>query len=86
LLTLFKNLFKLVICIIIKKEGGYMKEKDISSRNEALEKMISEAQNMPGIMDLMLLYGKLNELMLKSKTYLSVYAPKITSSLGNSSS
>jgi len=63
-----------------------MKEKDISSRNEALEKMISEAQNMPGIMDLMAVYGELDKLMLKSKEYLSVYAPKVTSSLSNSSS
>jgi hypothetical protein len=63
-----------------------MKEKDVSSRSEALERMISEAQNMPGIMDLMAVYGKLDELMLQSKEYLNVYAPKVTSSLSNSSS
>lgn len=69
-----------------KKEGGYMKEKDISSRNEALEKMISEAQRMPGIMDLMSLYGKLDDLMLKSKEYFAVYTTKTISSSSNSSS
>lgn len=63
-----------------------MKEKDISSRNEALEKMISEAQRMPGIMDLMSLYGKLDDLMLKSKEYFAVYTTKTISSSSNSSS
>ena len=63
-----------------------MKEKIISSRSKDLEKMISEAQNMPGLIDLMAVYGKLDELMLKSKEYLSVYTPKTISSLSNSSS
>jgi len=63
-----------------------MKEKDISSRNEALEKMISEAQNMPGIMDLMAVYGELDKLMLKGKEYLAVYTTKTISSSSNSSS
>ncbi|MDO8141904.1 MAG: hypothetical protein Q6358_10435 [Candidatus Brocadiales bacterium] len=63
-----------------------MKEKIISSRSKDLEKMISEAQNMPGLIDLMTVYGKLDELMLKSKEYLSVYTPKTTSSLSSSSS
>ena len=63
-----------------------MKEKVISSRSKDLEKMISEAQNMPGLIDLMAVYGKLDELMLKSKEYLSVYTPKTISSLSNSSS
>jgi len=63
-----------------------MKEKVISSRSKDLEKMISEAQNMPGLIDLMAVYGKLDELMLKSKEYLKVYAPKTISSLSSSSS
>ncbi|OHB82333.1 MAG: hypothetical protein A3J73_02705 [Planctomycetes bacterium RIFCSPHIGHO2_02_FULL_38_41] len=63
-----------------------MKEKIISSRSKDLEKMISEAQNMPGLIDLMAVYGKLDELMLKSKEYLSVYTPKTISSLSNRSS
>jgi hypothetical protein len=63
-----------------------MGEKVISSRTAALEKMISEAQNMPGLIELMAVYGKLDELMLKSKEYLSVYTPKTTSSLSSSSS
>lgn len=63
-----------------------MKEKIISSRSKDLEKMISEAQNMPGLIDLMAVYGKLDELMLKSKEYLSVYTPKTISSLSSSSS
>lgn len=54
--------------------------------SDALEEMISEAQNMPGLIDLMAVYGKLDELMLKSKEYLSVYTPKTISSLSNSSS
>ena len=63
-----------------------MKERVILSRSDALEKMISEAQNMPGLIDLMAVYGKLDELMLKSKEYLSVYTPKTISSLSNRSS
>lgn len=63
-----------------------MKRKVTSSRSDALRKMISKAQNMPGITDLMTVYGKLNELMLKSNEYLSVYTPKKNSSLSSSSS
>ena len=63
-----------------------MKEKIISSRSKDLEKMISEAQNMPGLIDLMAVYGKLDELMLESKEYLKVYTPKTISSLSSSSS
>ena len=48
--------------------------------------MISEAQNMPGLIDLMAVYGKLDELMLESKEYLKVYTPKTISSLSSSSS
>jgi hypothetical protein len=63
-----------------------MKERVNLSRRDALEKMIAEAQSMPGLMDLMAVYGKLDELMLKSKEYLSVYTPKTISLLSNSSS
>ncbi|MBI5208166.1 MAG: hypothetical protein HY934_10330 [Candidatus Firestonebacteria bacterium] len=63
-----------------------MERKVTLSRTDALQKMISEAQNMPGLIDLMTVYGKLNELMLKSNEYLSVYTSKKISSLSNSSS
>ena len=63
-----------------------MKEKFISSRSNDLEKLILEAQNMPGLINLMAVYGKLDELILKSKEYLSVYTPKTISSLSSSSS
>lgn len=63
-----------------------MKEKVISSRSKDLEKMISEAQNMPGLIDLMTVYGKLDELILKSQQYLNVYRSKTISSLSSSSS
>lgn len=63
-----------------------MNENIISTRSNDLEKMISEAQNMPGLIDLMTVYGKLNELMLKSQEYLSIYKSKTISSLSSSSS
>jgi len=65
-----------------------MEERVILSRKDALEKIISDAQNMPGIIDLMAVYGKLDELVLQSKEYLNVYTTKTisSSSLSNSSS
>jgi hypothetical protein len=63
-----------------------MEEKAKSLRSQDLEKMITEAQNMPGIVDLMAVYGNLNELILKSQEYLGIYTPKIISSLSNRSS
>lgn len=63
-----------------------MEEKAKSLRSQDLEKMITEAQNMPGLVDLMAVYGDLNELTLKSQEYLGIYTPKIISSLSNRSS
>lgn len=51
-----------------------MEEKITQSRNDALEEMISRAQNMPGLIDLMEVYGRLDELILKSEEYLSFYS------------
>ena len=61
------------------------KDADIS-RDETLEKIISDAQNMPGIIELLKVYGSLNELILKSNEYLRIYQPRTTSLSSNSSS
>ena len=65
-----------------------MKEKEqiISKRNTDLQKMISEAQHMPGIADMMKLYGRYDEFVSKSKEYLKIYTSKTFSSLSNNSS
>lgn len=63
-----------------------MGKKTVSSRSDALEKMISDAQKMPGLIELMAVYGELDKLILKSKEYLAVYTPKTISSSSSSSS
>ena len=63
-----------------------MEEKLNLSRDKALEKMISDAEKMPGILDLLKVYGSLDELMLRSSEYLRLYQPKTTSLSSNSSS
>ncbi len=63
-----------------------MKKSANLSRGEALEKIIADAQNMPGIIDLLKVYGGLDELMLKSSEYLQIYKSKTASLSSNSSS
>jgi len=63
-----------------------MEEKTKSLRSQDLEQMFADAQNMPGLVDLIAVYGDLNEFILKSQEYLSIYTPKIISSLSNRSS
>jgi hypothetical protein len=62
-----------------------MKKENDVSRNEALQKMISEAQKKPGIIELMTLHGELDKLMMISKEYLSAYHVRTTSTLSNKS-
>jgi hypothetical protein len=72
----------------IQNKGDYMKEKEqvISKRNTDLQKMISDAQHMPGIADMMKVYGKYDEFVSKSQEYLKIYTSKTFSSLSNNSS
>jgi hypothetical protein len=82
-----KNLILISYLVVyLYKRGGYMEEKVISSRSDVLEEMISDAQKMPGLIELMAVYGELDKLMLKSKEYLAVYTTKTISSLSSSSS
>lgn len=60
--------------------------KVITSRTAELEKLISEAQKAPGLIDLMKVYGKYDELLVKSREYLKVFNQKTYSTLSNSSS
>ena len=50
------------------------------------ETLYPNAQNMPGIVDMMKAYGKYDELVSRSNEYLKVYTTKIFSSLSNNSS
>lgn len=63
-----------------------MRNSVISKRDIDLQDMISNAQNMPGIVDMMKVYGKYDELVSRSNEYLKVYTTKIFSSLSNNSS
>ena len=63
-----------------------MRNSVISKRDIDLQNMISNAQNMPGIVDMMKAYGKYDELVSRSNEYLKVYTTKIFSSLSNNSS
>lgn len=63
-----------------------MRNSVISKRENDLQNMISNAQNMPGIVDMMKAYGEYNELVSRSNEYLKVYTTKIFSSLSNNSS
>ena len=63
-----------------------MRNSVISKRDIDLQNMISNAQNMPGIVDMMKAYGKYDELVSRSDEYLKVYTTKIFSSLSNNSS
>jgi hypothetical protein len=63
-----------------------MKDEVMPSRKDELEKLIFEAQNMPGIIDLMKVYGGFDELILKSREYLDAFKPKTITTLSNNSS
>lgn len=43
------------------------------SRSENLKKMLKEAENIPGLVELMTVYGSLDELLLKTQEYLGAY-------------
>jgi hypothetical protein len=62
-----------------------MEPKVLASRSDDLQKMITEAQQMPGIIDVARAYGNFDELMLKSQEYLNIFTPKVVSSSSNGS-
>ena len=62
-----------------------MNEQTSKSRKDELEKMILEAQKIPGLKDLLEVYGGLEEVILKSQEYLYAYKPKTYTTLSNNS-
>ena len=59
-----------------------VKERKLASEYEEL---IKKAQEMPGIIELMKVYGQYEEMIYKSNYYLGAIKPKIISSTTDSS-